>query len=117
MSDARTPPGGRPPTFDDDFEEVTSVSKLPSLDQRPKDAAPARDRANLTLVSGPNAGAIHSLVSDENVIGRGKECSVRILDAGISRRHARVLRLMPGSTMRSVHSLPRPMMLSSATSE
>jgi len=97
MSDARKPPGGRPPTFDDDFEEeVTSVSKLPALDPRAKPTVAARDRANFTLVSGPSAGAIYSLVTDENVIGRGKECSVRILDAGISRRHARILRLMPG---------------------
>jgi two-component system, cell cycle response regulator len=97
MSDARKPPGGRPPTFDDDFEEeVTSVSKLPVFDQRSNKAAPVRDRANLTLVSGPSAGAIYSLVADENVIGRGKECTVRIVDAGISRRHARILRLMPG---------------------
>jgi two-component system cell cycle response regulator len=97
MSDARKPPGGRPPSFDDDFEEeVTSVSKLPALDVRSKAAVAVRDRANLTLVSGPSAGAIYSLVTDENVIGRGKECSVRILDAGISRRHARILRLLPG---------------------
>jgi two-component system, cell cycle response regulator len=97
MSDARKPPGGRPPSFDDDFEEeVTSVSKLPALDVRSKAAVAVRDRANLTLVSGASAGAIYSLVTDENVIGRGKECSVRILDAGISRRHARILRLLPG---------------------
>jgi two-component system, cell cycle response regulator len=97
MSDARKPPGGRPLTFDDDFEEeVTSVSKLPALDQRAKPIVAVRDRANFTLVSGPNAGAIYSLVTDDNVIGRGKECTVRILDAGISRRHARIVRLMPG---------------------
>jgi diguanylate cyclase (GGDEF)-like protein len=97
MSDARKPPGGRPPTFDDDLEEeVTSVGKLPALDPRAKAAAPVRDRATFTVVSGPSAGAIHSLVADENVIGRGKECSVRILDSGISRRHARILRQSPG---------------------
>jgi two-component system, cell cycle response regulator len=97
MSDARTPPGGRPPSFDDFEEEVTSVGKLPSLDplSKPPAPAPPRDRATFTVVSGPSAGAIHSLVSEENVIGRGKECSVRILDSGISRRHARVLRQAP----------------------
>lgn len=98
MSDARTPPGGRPPTFDDaDFEEeVTSVGKLPALDPRIKPSVPVRDRATFTVVSGPSAGAIHSLVAVESVIGRGKECSVRILDSGISRRHARVVRQAPG---------------------
>ncbi|HMI86800.1 MAG TPA: GGDEF domain-containing protein [Polyangiaceae bacterium] len=97
MTDARKPPGGRPPSFVDDFEEeITSVSKLPALDARPKATPAVRDRATFTIVSGPNAGAIHSLVSAENLIGRGKECSVRIIDAGISRRHARILRLAAG---------------------
>jgi diguanylate cyclase (GGDEF)-like protein len=98
MNDARKPPGGRPPSFVDDFgEEVTSVSKLPVFDARAKVvAAPVRDRATLTAVSGPNAGAIYSLVAEENLIGRGKECSVRIIDGGISRRHARILRARPG---------------------
>jgi two-component system, cell cycle response regulator len=97
MSDARKPPGGRPPSFIDEFEEeVTSVSKLPVLDAPHKAAPPKRDRAALTVVTGPNAGAIYSLVTDENVVGRGKECSIRINDAGISRRHARLLRQGPG---------------------
>ena len=97
MSDARKPPGGRPPSFTDDFdEEVTSVGKLPTLDAIAKAAPVVRDRATFTVVSGPNAGAIHSLVTDENVIGRGKECTLRIVDPGISRRHARVVRQAPG---------------------
>src|SRR4029077_17229002 len=96
MSDARKPPGGRPPTFDDLEEEITSVGKLPAIESRSKAPAPIRDRATFTVVSGPSAGPIHSLVALENVIGRGKECSVRILDSGISRRHARVLRQGPG---------------------
>jgi len=97
MSDARKPPEGRPSSFEDEFaEEVTSVSKLPVFDARAPKAPPVRDRATFTVVSGPGAGAIHSLVAEENVIGRGKECSVRIIDGGISRRHARILRQAPG---------------------
>jgi two-component system cell cycle response regulator len=100
MSDVRKPPGGRPPTFDGDFEEeITSVGKLPVLDGRTNTSPPVRDRATFTVVSGPSAGAIYSLVTEENVIGRGKECSVRIIDAGISRRHARVLRQATGKYM------------------
>ena len=97
MSDVRIPPGGRPPSFVDEFEEeITSVGKLPAVDARHKTAAPVRDRATLTVVSGPNAGAIYSLLSEESVIGRGKECSLRIIDSGISRRHATILRRAPG---------------------
>ena len=96
MSDARKPPGGRSPTFDDFEEEVTSVGKLPVLDGKTKPPVAVRDRGTFTVVSGPSAGAIYSLVAAENVIGRGKECAIRIIDAGISRRHARVMRQAPG---------------------
>jgi diguanylate cyclase (GGDEF)-like protein len=47
-------------------------------------------------VTGPNAGAIYSLLAEQNEIGRGKECSIRVDDPGISRKHARVLRQAPG---------------------
>jgi diguanylate cyclase (GGDEF)-like protein len=97
MSDVRKPPGGRPPSFNDFEDEVTSVGKLPALDGRSKPPVSLRDRATFTVVSGPNAGAIYSLVAPENVIGRGKECSIRVIDAGISRRHARIFRQGPGS--------------------
>src|SRR3954471_21011152 len=97
MSDARKPPGGRPSTFGDDFEEeVTSVGKLPVLEGKTKPPVAVRDRATFTVVSGPSAGAIYSLVQAENVIGRGKECSIRVIEPGISRRHARVTRQAPG---------------------
>jgi diguanylate cyclase (GGDEF)-like protein len=96
MSDARKPHGGRPSTFDDLEEEITSVGKLPTLEGHTKSPAAVRDRATFTVVSGPSAGAIYSLVAAENVIGRGKECSIRVIEAGISRRHARVTRRAPG---------------------
>jgi diguanylate cyclase (GGDEF)-like protein len=97
MSDGRRiTGGGRPPSFLDDVgEEVTSVSKLPAL-AHSKPPVSVRDRATLTVVSGANAGAIFSLVAEDNVIGRGKECGIRIIDAGISRRHARIFRQGPG---------------------
>jgi two-component system cell cycle response regulator len=87
--------------FDEEYEEeVTSVSAPPTMSGRslPK-ASLVRDRASLTLVSGPTAGAIHSLLIEVNVIGRGKECSIRVDDPGISRSHARVVRQAPGSYM------------------
>jgi len=101
VSDARKP-FERPSGFsDEDFEEeVTSVSMPPTVAGRsmPK-ASPVRDRASLTLLSGAHAGAIHSLLIDVNIIGRGRECSIRVDDPGISRTHARVVRQGPGSYM------------------
>jgi diguanylate cyclase (GGDEF)-like protein len=99
VSDAR-PPFARPSGFSEaDFEEeITSVTSLPALPGRAEAAvAPVRDRATLTLLSGPSAGAIHSLLLEINVIGRGKECTIRVDDPGISRNHARIVRQGPGS--------------------
>src|SRR3954452_18266483 len=97
MIDSRTPSGGG--GFDEEFEEeVTSVSMPPTIDARRFQRQSAvRDRATLTLVSGPNAGAIFTLVPADNVVGRVKECAIRIDDPGISRRHARLFRQGPGS--------------------
>jgi two-component system cell cycle response regulator len=90
--------GGRPSTFDQDFEEVTSVSAAPPTLEARRLAVPlAPSRATLTLVSGPSAGAIYPLLMDESVIGRTKECSIRIEDPGISRRHARIVRRGPNT--------------------
>jgi two-component system, cell cycle response regulator len=101
VSESRKPFARPSGFFDEEYEEeVTSVSAPPTLSGRslPK-TLPVRDRACLTLVSGPNAGAIHSLLVDVNVIGRGKECSIRVDDPGISRTHARVVRHASGSYM------------------
>ena len=98
MSDPRQPPGGRSSTFDSDHEEVTCVSAIPPTLQSRRLSIPSiPSRATLTLVSGPNAGAIYPLLLDENVIGRTKECSIRIDDPDISRRHARITRRGPQS--------------------
>ena len=94
--DPRPPGSGRPSSFDQDFEEVTAISAPPTLDAR-RTVQPARTplRATVTVVSGPNAGAIFPLLLDESVIGRGKECAVRVDDPGISRKHARIVRRGP----------------------
>jgi two-component system cell cycle response regulator len=47
-------------------------------------------RALLTVVNGPNIGRVYSVRDGDTVIGRGKECHVRIDDAGASRSHARI---------------------------
>ncbi len=55
-----------------------------------------RDRANLTLLTGPSAGEIFTLVRVETVIGRDESADIVFDDAAISRRHARVLREATG---------------------
>ena len=94
MADPR-PPSGRPSQFDQEYEEVTSVSVPPTVEARRLSVPTVPSRATLTLVSGPNAGAMYPLLLDENVIGRTRDCSIRIEDPGISRRHARIVRRGP----------------------
>jgi diguanylate cyclase (GGDEF)-like protein len=94
MNDVRSSPKGRPSSFEDEYEdEITSVSNPPATEARLPTRGPRpRDRATLTLVTGPNAGSIFTLTDDENFIGRARECAIRIDDAGISRQHARIVR-------------------------
>jgi diguanylate cyclase (GGDEF)-like protein len=47
-------------------------------------------RALLTVVGGGGTGRVHPVRDDETILGRGKECHMRIDDAGTSRRHARI---------------------------
>jgi diguanylate cyclase (GGDEF)-like protein len=53
-------------------------------------------RALLTVVNGGGAGRVHPVRDDETIIGRGKECQMRIDDAGTSRRHARITQSRDG---------------------
>ncbi|HJL18328.1 MAG TPA: GGDEF domain-containing protein [Sandaracinaceae bacterium LLY-WYZ-13_1] len=55
--------------------------------------AVVRDRCMLTMLSGPHPGAIHSVDGDVLVLGRDRSLPARIDDRGISRRHARVIRI------------------------
>lgn len=60
-------------------------------------AAPsAPDRALLTVLSGQNVGRAFSLDHDQTLMGRGREASIHLGDVGISRRHARIVRLQGG---------------------
>jgi diguanylate cyclase (GGDEF)-like protein len=94
MNDVRSSPrGGRPSSFEDEYEdEVTSVSAPPATEARlPVRGPRTRDRATLTLVTGPHAGSIYTLTADEITIGRARECTIRIDDGGISRQHAKIV--------------------------
>jgi diguanylate cyclase (GGDEF)-like protein len=55
------------------------------------------DRATLTMISGPEVGAVFALESSEVVLGRGSEASLRIDEPSVSRSHARITFSGPGS--------------------
>jgi diguanylate cyclase (GGDEF)-like protein len=76
-----------PLSFEDD---QTRVERAPSEDRA--SAEGSRDRASLIVLAGGVVGEVHPLDVDVTVLGRGQEADVKIDDAGISRRHARIVR-------------------------
>jgi two-component system, cell cycle response regulator len=53
----------------------------------------SQDRPLLTVLGGLNAGQVFTLDRDETLIGRGRDAHVVVDDVGISRRHARIVRV------------------------
>jgi two-component system cell cycle response regulator len=58
--------------------------------------APTKNRALLRVVDGFNAGQVFPLDQRETIIGRGRDCTVRLEDSGVSRRHTRIVHEMDG---------------------
>jgi diguanylate cyclase (GGDEF)-like protein len=72
-------------------EEASTRATEQTIAMPPPQPPRQSTRALLTVVSGPNIGRVFSLRDGETVIGRGRDCHVRIDDAGASRSHARIL--------------------------
>jgi diguanylate cyclase (GGDEF)-like protein len=53
---------------------------------------PHPDRATLTVLSGPDAGATFSLDAAETTLGRSRHSSIPIDELSVSRNHARIVR-------------------------
>ena len=66
------------------------VTALPGTEDAIQSAQPICDRGTLTMVSGPEAGAIHRLGAS-TLIGRSLDCEISVYDVGVSRRHAVIL--------------------------
>jgi diguanylate cyclase (GGDEF)-like protein len=76
-----------------DEEESTLTSKMTEV-LSAKMAPRTRDRATLTMVTGPDTGKVYSL-EEVTTLGRGRECTIRIEDGSVSRVHARISRGSP----------------------
>ncbi|HEX3772503.1 MAG TPA: GGDEF domain-containing protein [Polyangiaceae bacterium] len=69
-------------------EESTQVGAIDSALLRKQSR---RDRAYLIVLAGDNIGQMFPVQELEMVIGRSQEATVRLLDDGVSRRHARLV--------------------------
>jgi two-component system cell cycle response regulator len=80
-----------PPDGDVEDTRVANITELQNeLELRAKSQ---RDRAYLTVLTGSNVGEMFRIEAGESVIGRGQGVAVRLIDDGISRRHARVVQV------------------------
>ncbi len=72
--------------FGNDDTSTTNVTALHVAIPERRD----RNRATLTMVAGPDVGRVYSLGS-EVTIGRSRQCTIALDDAGISRIHTRII--------------------------
>jgi len=81
-------------TIETDILELGEVTT--QVDALPPAALGERVHAILHVLSGPHRGAMFPLDDDETTIGRGTGCQVYLVDTGISRLHARIVRQKDG---------------------
>ena len=82
------PPSSRRSNVDEFQDEESSTRDTDAAIPIPAPPSGERTRAVVTVVCGPGSGRVFS-VGGVAVLGRGKECQVRIDDGGASRAHAR----------------------------
>jgi diguanylate cyclase (GGDEF)-like protein len=70
-------------------DDVTARSTAKMLSAAPVSRHAAR--AIFTVLDGLSAGAVHAVTGKRMLIGRSREADLHLEDAGISRRHARVI--------------------------
>ena len=90
-----------PEWYDDDRptqRDALVTAAVPAVSSSP-------GRPLLTVLVGLNEGQVFALDRAETFIGRGRDAHVGVDDAGISRRHARIVRLVgPRYVIEDLHS-------------
>jgi diguanylate cyclase (GGDEF)-like protein len=72
---------------DDPLDDTTRTSQAPGT---PADVA--QNDAYLVVMAGSNLGEMYKLDKDQIVLGRGDKADLKLLDDGISRDHARIVK-------------------------
>ncbi|HMF44142.1 MAG TPA: GGDEF domain-containing protein [Polyangia bacterium] len=71
----------------DPLDDTTRTSQAPA---KPEDVG--QNDAYLVVMAGSNVGEMYKLEKEKTVLGRGDKADLRLLDDGISRDHARIVR-------------------------
>jgi two-component system, cell cycle response regulator len=88
MASSKIPRPSFPPIDEGETTSITMLADLQALKQQP-----ATLSAYLIVLQGASVGAMFKLDGPESTIGRGSSSQVRLQDDGISRRHARIVRI------------------------
>ncbi|MGN6108981.1 MAG: diguanylate cyclase [Kofleriaceae bacterium] len=72
----------------DDWDEDTTATGVAT--EQAGESPRTRERPCLTAITGTSAGHVHRIPRGESVIGRSLGADIRIVDDGVSRRHARL---------------------------
>src|SRR5215470_12156624 len=70
----------------DPLDDTTRTS------QAPGPPADSQNDAYLVIMAGSNVGEMYKLDKDAVILGRGDKADLRLLDDGISREHARIVK-------------------------
>ena len=87
------PPGSQPSMVPQWYDEDRPTQRDMLVVPAAPAVASSPDRPLLTVLVGLNEGQVFALDRAETFIGRGRDAHVCIDDAGVSRRHARIVRL------------------------
>jgi two-component system cell cycle response regulator len=85
-------PPSQPSVIPDWFDDDRPTQRDAHVAVAAPVVASSPDRPLLTVLAGLNEGQVFTLDRAETIIGRGRDAHVGIDDAGISRRHARIVR-------------------------
>jgi two-component system cell cycle response regulator len=70
-----------------DWDDTTSIAEVPDS---PSGEGGESDRAYLIVIAGSNVGEMHKIETDNTILGRSIDASIRLTDDGISRHHCRI---------------------------
>jgi two-component system cell cycle response regulator len=70
--------------------EDTTLNRSPSVTPAPR--AGGGPSAYLVVISGPSFGEMYKLKGERSTLGRGDRTDIRVLDDGVSREHAAIVR-------------------------